>query len=175
MQLVYVLATKKSGQKRSLRIHGAASSKRNAETWKQHMEEKGWPSDRIFLKPCEVDNPDIPARDQECEDPPPEVIEPPLDMGRVRFSKHALSQLIDRYKCFLRTSINEDKAELLARKLLMRARPEIPATNRQKIKRVRRLINNEFVEAMYYVVRKWRFVVVEESDALVVATVEWII
>lgn len=90
-----------------------------------------------------------------------------VDIDNVVFTSHAVKRFKSRYKkvhgCILR------RPENTARKLLMRALVDETMESRH---RLNRLLNNQIVEASYYVRSDWRFVIIKEDNQSIVLTIE---
>ena len=87
----------------------------------------------------------------------------PLDMSRVCFTNHALERFAERF------SPNASNQEEAARLLLADA-VEGGAIN--EIARVKRIIENRFDKTRYFINDTCRFVIIEDTGAFVVVTIE---
>ena len=91
-----------------------------------------------------------------------------IDSKPVVFSEHALTQFNRRFLVANPKSTLKNP-ERTARKLLNQAK-EDGAIN--PVGKVRRLINNHFQEARYFLIGSWRFVLKEEDGLFTVLTIE---
>ena len=91
-----------------------------------------------------------------------------LDIDKVRFTDHAIRRFEERYRSiYPKDKLNHP--ERTARKFLARAKED---NTLDSVARVKRLINNGFVEVRYFLSDGWRFVIKEEGTNLIVLTVE---
>jgi len=92
-----------------------------------------------------------------------------LDMEKVIFSCHSLNRLVERMGALDSPQVLKDPEET-ARKLLADSKEAHAISSVGKVKR---LINNDFVDVRYFVNSFWRFVLKPEEDgSFIVLTVE---
>ena len=87
-----------------------------------------------------------------------------INLERVQFTNHALDRLVERMAP--RTVKDPEKT---ARKLLAGSVEEGAIDS---VSRVKRLINNDFVDARYFVNSGWRFVLKPGDGEFIVLTIE---
>ncbi len=95
-----------------------------------------------------------------------EVLSPPLDLTKVRFTKHAIERFVERFP-----EKNYGEPEKIALQILSGAKEKNAIDKAEMVKRV---INNKFKEARYFKRGSCRFVVIEnkEEDIFNVVTIE---
>ena len=89
---------------------------------------------------------------------------PPIDMHKVRFTRHATERFAERYGCSLYN------AESRMWKLLSQSTEDSGAHK----KKMERMFKYDFKNSRYFVNGDWRFVVIEQHDLFRVVTFEWI-
>ena len=93
---------------------------------------------------------------------------PAMDLDKVIFTEHAIEQFVSRSKRMGDGRVPKEP-ERTIRKLLAHASEDGAISS---VGKVRRLIDNDFTEAHYFVNSGWRFVIVKEDNGFVVVTVE---
>lgn len=100
--------------------------------------------------------------------PKEEAIQPPLDLQRVVFTKHAIDRFEERFhQLNPKQSLSDARQTVL--KILAHAKEKRAIGSGWKVKR---LMAHEYEEARYFLADGWRFVVQERDGKLVVVTVE---
>lgn len=95
--------------------------------------------------------------------------EPEIDLSRVQFSQHALERFKERSKIYESMELFNPEERVL--QLLSKATEENAISKDGKVKRI---ISNKFEEARYFICGKWRFVIIEQQNGmLLVKTIEW--
>jgi 5-methylthioribose kinase len=92
---------------------------------------------------------------------------PPLDLGRVVFTKHALKRFEERAPEDI--EICAGQPEKTAMEILARAREGTIG----KVERVKRLINNKLVPARYFFADEMMFVIIDKESGHDVVTIEF--
>ena len=93
---------------------------------------------------------------------------PEIDLSKVRFSAHALEQFKKRYKEHCQVDLSDSEQHAL--RFLGQATEQDAISDIGKVKRI---IDNEFEEARYFIFEKWRFVIIEKDDLFLVKTIEY--
>ncbi len=97
--------------------------------------------------------------------PVPRKAEKMIDLEKIRFSRHALDQLITRMSPQVLK-----KPEKTAKKILAGS---VEDCSMSRLNRFKRLLNNGGVEVVYLINSGWRFVVKPENDgSFLVLTIE---
>jgi hypothetical protein len=91
------------------------------------------------------------------------------EIEAIILTRHSIvDSLIPRYR--KRFGLNPKDPVATARKMLSEAREDFKIS---PVKRIHRLINNNFVPARYFITTDgWRLVIIEEGDKMVLATIE---
>lgn len=91
-----------------------------------------------------------------------------LDKDKLTITDHAIKQFVSRSKQMRSMEISR-KPERTIRRLLRRA---VEDESMDSVVKLKRLLNNHVIPAMYLVNSVWRFVIVRDGDQFVMVTAE---
>ena len=99
----------------------------------------------------------------------PKMFSELIDLDKVRFTTHALERFIERAREIHPPRNPIKDPETTVRKILSHAHEDYSIN---KLGRVKRLIDNDFVDVLYFIHDGWRFVLKPEDNLFFVLTIE---